>query len=127
MSSPTPTRIALHLPIGIQTMSPMFHPLNLPGSIRAEILHRLIEKFHRAGMILHPIRMSMEGDRHISIRILRRDTVGTVILNRSGSIRDRMGIVEAISRDRIENIEKLNRITMRNFQYTLHRIHQKEE
>ena len=127
MSSPTPPRIALHLPAGIQTMSPMSHPLNLPGSIQAEIPHRLIEKFHKVGMILLPIRMSMEGNLRISIRILRRDTVGIVILNRSGSIRDRMGIVEAISKDRIDNIEKPNRITMRNFQYILHRIHQKEE
>ena len=108
-------------------MNPISPLRNLPGSTRAEILLRRIERPHRIGLILLAIRISTGGNLRISIRILQRDLVEMMSQSLSGSTRGKMPIVEAISRDRIENIEKLNRIAMRNFQYIPHRIHQREE
>ena len=108
-------------------MNPMCPLLNLPGNIRAEILRRPIGILRRLGMILLPIRISTGENLRISIRILRRDLLGIMIQSLSGSTKGKMSIAEVTSRDRIENIERLNRITMRNFQYIHLKIHQNEE
>ena len=121
------TRIAPPQPAGTPMMNYMSPLRNLPGSTRAEILLRRIERPRRIGLILLPIRTSTGGNLRISIRILRRDLVEMMSQSHSGSTRGKMSIVEATSRDRIENIEKLNRITMRNFQYIPPRTHQREE